>query len=206
MNALAKIHVLKKQAGLDDDSYRDFLERETGLRSSADMSGEQRIKVIAALDRLVPKSSQPDRATGKYAKKLQALWIAGHNLGVIDDKSDHAMIAFLKRQTGLDHHRFLQDAGDANKAIDALKIWLRRSTQNYELFKQDRNETPLYNDFRFQVVIYIWSELIKRDAAPAGTLTAWLISTTGNTPIDLTDRQWIEVQNDLGKILRAAVQ
>jgi phage gp16-like protein len=202
MAALAKIHILQKQAGLDDDTYRDLLQRETGLRSSADMTGPQRLQVISALERLVPKNVDPSRATGKFAKKLQALWIAGHNLGVIDNKSDEALIAFLKRQTGLDHHRFLQDARDANKAIDALKLMLRRQTGNDDLFRKDQKLPKLYNDFRFQICLHIWAELIKKDAAPAGTLTAWMISTIGNTPMDLTDRQWIDVQNSLGRLLR----
>ncbi len=202
MSALARIHILQKEAGLDDDTYRDLLERETGLRSSAKMTGAQHLQVISALERLVPQSAEPSRATGKFAKKLQALWIAGHNLGVIDNKSDEAMIAFLKRQTGLDHHRFLQDGRDANKAIDALKLMLRRQTGNDGLFKKESRLPDLYNDFRFQICLHIWAELIKKDAAPAGTLTAWMISTTGNTPMDLTDRQWIDVQNSLGKILR----
>lgn len=205
MTALAKIHILKKQACLDDDSYRDLLERETGKRSSKDLNLDQRLKVITALSDLVP--SQEATVTGKYGRKMQALWIAGWNLGVIRDRSDKAMISFLRRQTGLDHHRFLRDAGDANKAIDALKSMIRRSTGNSGLFTRDRLMPPLYNDHRFQICLHIWAELIKLDAAPAGTLTAYLSSHTGHdTPEHLTDRQWIDVQNHLGKTFREARQ
>ncbi|WP_375640671.1 regulatory protein GemA, partial [Bartonella sp. MM55XZML] len=63
---------------------------------------------------------------GKYAKKLQALWIAGWNLGIIRDRSDKALLAFVKRQTGVDHIRFLRDSDDACRAIEALKGWLQR--------------------------------------------------------------------------------
>lgn len=202
MNPSAKIHVLKGQANLDDDSYRDLLERETGQRSSKGLSGQQRLTVITALEKLAPPP-ETQRATGIYAKKLQALWIAGYNLGVIHNRTDAAMMTFLKRQTGLDHMRFLQDAKDANKAIDALKLWIRRTAGSDNLFHKDKGEPPLYNDYRFQVCVHIWSRLIAKDAAPAGKLTSYLSGKTGREePETLSDSEWIVVQNDLGKLWR----
>ncbi|MCR9057467.1 MAG: regulatory protein GemA [Rhodobacteraceae bacterium] len=203
MSALAKIHVLKKQAMLDDDTYRDILERETGKRSSKGMSHGEHLKVINALTAIAPKQDN-QRATGKFARKMQALWIAGYNLGVVSNKSDQAMMAFLKRQTGLEHHRFLQGGKDANKAIDALKLWIRRGTQNYELFTQDQNLPPLQNDFRFQVCIHIWSQLVILDKTPAGTLTAYLYSIGGQEDLRLfTSNDWIQAMNRLGKLYRS---
>jgi hypothetical protein len=64
---------------------------------------------------------------GKFAGKLQALWIAGWNLGLVRDRDDRALLAFVKRQTGIDHTRFLRHGQDAMKAIEALKGWLERS-------------------------------------------------------------------------------
>lgn len=203
MSALARIHVLKKQAMLDDDTYRDILERETGKRSSKGMSHGEHLKVINALTAIAPKQDN-QRATGKFARKMQALWIAGYNLGVVSNKSDQAMMVFLKRQTGLEHHRFLQDGKDANKAIDALKLWIRRGTQNYGLFTQDQNLPPLQNDFRFQVCIHIWSQLVVLDKAPAGTLTAYLYSIGGRDDLRLfTSNDWIQAMNRLGKLYRS---
>lgn len=207
MNVHAQLHVLKANAGLDDDTYRDFLERETGKRSSKFLTPAERAKVVTAMQRLLPETDpdaqKGERATGKFARKLQALWIAGYNLGVIANNSDQAMIAFVKRQTGLDHHRFLVDATDADKAIDALKLWIRRATQNYELFTRDRNCSPLLNDYRFQICVHIWSELVKLDKAPAGTLTAYLFSLSGkDDPTGLLSSEWINAMNKLGKIYR----
>lgn len=207
MNVHAQLHVLKANAGLDDDTYRDFLERETGKRSSKWLTPAERAKVVTAMQKLLPETD-PDapkgsKATGKFAKKLQALWIAGYNLGVIANKSDEAMIAFLKRQTGLDHHRFLQDGTDANRAIDALKLWIRRSTQNYDLFTQDGSQAVLLNDHRFQICVHIWSELVRLDRPPAGTLTAYLFSLSGkDDPAQLLPSEWINAMNRLGKIYR----
>ncbi|UES58525.1 DUF1018 domain-containing protein [Roseibium aggregatum] len=208
MNAYAKIHVLKRNANLDDDTYRDLLERETGKRSCKGMAQTEQLQVISALQKLLPEqdpnAAQGKRATGKYAKKLQALWIAGHNLGVIANKSDEAMIAFLKRQTGLDHHRFLQDGKAATKAIDALKLWIRRATQNYDLFTQDQNQSPLLNDFRFQVCLHIWAELVRLDKAPMKTLTTYMVACCGrDDPGTFNSNDWIQTMNRLGKLYRA---
>lgn len=49
---LARIHAGKKALQLDDDTYRALLERVTGLRSSADMTTEQRNDVLQEFSRL----------------------------------------------------------------------------------------------------------------------------------------------------------
>ncbi|MCV0428858.1 MAG: regulatory protein GemA [Roseibium sp.] len=202
MSSLAKIHVLKNKAKLDEDTYRDIVERETGQRSSKNLSDADRLKVIQALEPLAPKQDT-SRATGKFAKKLQALWIAGYNLAVINNKSDQAMMAFLRRQTGLDHHRFLQDERDATKAIDALKLWIRRATGNFELFTQDQVRTPLQNDYRFQICLHIWLELVKQDRAPGSSLSEFLASRQAqNDVLDLTSGDWIACMNALGDLYR----
>ncbi|MCB1520655.1 MAG: regulatory protein GemA [Hyphomicrobiaceae bacterium] len=127
--ALARVHVLAKQAGLDDEAYRDFLERETGKRSARNLSdGELRL-VCEKLGR--PSGVRPaavyPAAAGPYAGKLRALWISAWHLGVVRDRSDAAMIAFVKRQTRVEHTRFLIEAQSANKAIEGLKAWLARA-------------------------------------------------------------------------------
>lgn len=43
---LAKIHALKKQLGLDDDSYRALLLAHGGKNSAKDMTAREKVKVI----------------------------------------------------------------------------------------------------------------------------------------------------------------
>lgn len=128
MSALAKIHVLKAKAGLDDEDYRAMLERLTGKRSAKNMTPREHLTVIAHLEggSAVTDFGGRRKLDGRFAKKLQALWIAGWNLGVVHNRDDKALLAFVKRQTGLEHTRFLADAGDAARAIEALKGWLAR--------------------------------------------------------------------------------
>jgi hypothetical protein len=201
MTAIQQIHVLKQKAGFNEDTYRAFLEKHTGKNSSKDMDDDQRLTVISELKKLVPDQNQ--RATGKYAKKLQALWIAAYNLGVVDKKSDQAMIDWLKRQTGLDHHRFLQDGRDAGKAIDALKLWMRRETDNPDLFTYDKHRPSVLNDHRFQVCVHLWTELVKVDRQPATNLDQHLRTVSlQEDASQMTSGDWIRAMNGLGKFYR----
>lgn len=125
MNALAAIHVGRKQLGLDEDTYRALLTRVTGKASSADMSEAERIDVVDEMRRLGFKQAKTG-LEGPFAKKLQAQWIAAWNLGIVEDRADAAMLAFVRRQTGIEHTRFLRDAADARKAVEALKGWMAR--------------------------------------------------------------------------------
>jgi len=152
MNPNAAIHVAKKQLRLDDDTYRSILQRVTGKSSSAEMTPAERSSVLTEFRKLgfepTPPASRvnPYRPAekgadereegrrrrgamdlqGPYAAKIRALWIAGWNLGVVKDKTDTALVAFVRRQTGLDHVTWLRDPKDAAKAIEALKAWLAR--------------------------------------------------------------------------------
>lgn len=126
---IGAIHALKTRAGMSDDTYRDYLERETGKRSSKELTKRQAITVIDGLKKL----SKPAQGTarkrsleGPYAPKLQALWISAWHLGLTRDNRDSALIAFVKRQTGIDDTRWLREPADAARAIEGLKGWLER--------------------------------------------------------------------------------
>jgi len=132
-NSVAAIHVAKKQFGLDDETYRAKLFKITGKRSVKEMNEGERQKVLTVFRNEgftpAPAARRADgrqKLTGKYAKKLQALWIAAWNLGIVRERDDAALIAFVKRQTGIEHTRFLVYAEDASRAIEALKSWMRR--------------------------------------------------------------------------------
>lgn len=132
MTATAKqiglIHVLAGKAGMDDDTRRDFLQREAGVQSSKNLSAAAAARVI---DRLKPLAGEATAGAvagldTPVGGKLRALWIAGYDLGLVRDRTDRAMLGFLERQTGVSHVRFVREPGDATAAIEALKSWLAR--------------------------------------------------------------------------------
>ena len=122
---LARVHLLAKQSGLEEDAYRDLLERETGRRSAAVLGEPALARVVDVLEALAPGAAAA-AAPGPFAGKLKALWVSGWHLGLVRDPSDAAMRAFLSRQTGLAAPRFLIEARAANAAIEGLKGWYER--------------------------------------------------------------------------------
>ncbi|EFO31655.1 protein gp16 [Roseibium sp. TrichSKD4] len=207
MTSIQLLKIAQKQLGLDDDTYRDKLETLTGKRSTRDLSERERQKVYMAFqaDGFVPKRPAPKagRATGKFAPILQALWIAGWNLGVFKTRTDKAMMAFLKRQTGIDHSRFLHHGEDARKVIEALKAWIIRETQALDLFTFNKFHPPILNDRRYQIVQLQWGLLAQAGQQP-GTLAGFLKTEFGiDCPLsDLTDKEWISIMNRLGELVR----
>ena len=113
------IHVLKAKAGLSEPDYRAALAG-FGAASSKELSRAEagalieRLKGLSGADAAIRPASAT--VTGPYAGKLRALWISGFHLGVVRERDDRALIAFIERQTGLAHPRFLTDPASARRA------------------------------------------------------------------------------------------
>lgn len=54
---LARIHLAKKEVGLDDDAYRELLKGTTGKTSAADLTNRGRWQVLQALAKLGAKAA-----------------------------------------------------------------------------------------------------------------------------------------------------
>ncbi|PWE29983.1 GemA protein [Maritimibacter sp. 55A14] len=128
MSAVKTIYAGVRQLGLDaEEDRRDLYERVTGKRRLRDMRPREKDAVVEELRRLgFRRVSRRRKLDGPYAPKLQALWIAAWNLGLTKSRDDGALLAFVRRQTGIDHTRFLRDPKDAARAIEGLKAWLAR--------------------------------------------------------------------------------
>jgi len=128
---ISTIHVLKAKAKFDDDTYRDFLARRAnGKRSAKELTTSEAGRVIEDLRSVAGEAEIRGAVVGldsAIGGKLRALWIAGYNLGIVRERTDRAMLAFLQRQTGVSHVRFLKDAQAASSAIEGLKSWLERA-------------------------------------------------------------------------------
>lgn len=215
MSALATINIGVKQLGIGEDDKRDFYERLTGERSLRAMTPAQLKAIVDELIRMGFKPASKGfqkRLEGKYGGKLQALWIAGYNLGLIRNKDDAALLAFVKRQTGIDHTRFLRYNSDADKAIQALRGWLSRDggvDWSKSRFLPDWTQANGYRIARAQLLklvelngLFITAGFMVDETH--AVLEKWLLA-NGFAPPDLmTDRQWIDAMNKLGVLIRAA--
>lgn len=163
----AKIHIAKKELALDDATYRALLQRVTGRTSSAGLSDVQLDAVLAELKRLgfKPRSraaSTPVKrplAAGAEARKIRALWISLHHLGVTADSSEAALAAFVKRQLHIDALQWVRQ--DAYKITEALKSWATRAAgvdwSAYYLGRGNRVEKVLFP--RARVIEAQWRTL-----------------------------------------------
>ena len=131
---LAQVHMAKKDLGLSDEAYRDLLESVTGKRSAADCSNDELRAVIEEFrakgwkPRRRPRPGQPiiRGPAAPLVAKMRALWASLYQLGEVEDRSDKALLSFVKRQGGPDSLRWITP-GDANKVIEALKDWCKRA-------------------------------------------------------------------------------
>lgn len=215
MNSTALINIGKNQLGLDDDAYRGMLHRVTGKTSLRIMSEVEKQNVIEDLKQKGfnptvkgPSNSKRKRLEGKFAPKLQALWIAAYNLGVVTNGSDEALIAFVHRQTGLDHIRFLHDPADAYKAIETLKKWLTRVAEVD--WKKDTFLPDWANQPAGQTVTAQWRILTRESRTNGKGLaeTVWSICGYKGKPQlnDLKKEEWQNAMNILGRRVRSAVK
>jgi phage gp16-like protein len=203
---LAMVHVARKQLDLDEDAYRAMLERVSGQRSAKDLTPGELDAVIAEMKRIgFEPSSKPRRGRleGPYAGKLQALWIAGWNLGVVRDRSDAALTAFILRQTGIPTSRWLRYPEDARRVIEALKAWLAREAGVD--WHPIRSVEAAFNDPRYRIVNAQFARLVALGGAEGEELASRTRQVTGKPSFtDYAADDWITLMNALGRAIRAA--
>jgi phage gp16-like protein len=126
---LAAIHIAKKDRAMDDDTYRDFLERQAGVRSAADLDEAGAARVLAAFAGIGFKPPSKDARTSNdkrpIVKKARAMWVALYNLDEVPDRTDRALDRFARSITGKETLRFATN-GEVAKVIEGLKAWMRR--------------------------------------------------------------------------------
>ncbi len=135
------IHVAKRDLNLDDETYRTILQRFGKKTSSADLTVPELDKVLEHLKRSGfkvrskarpaaekrPAQAKPSRPLAQDAesKKIRALWLFMHQLGVVKNPSEEALASYVKRIVGVDALQWI--SGDqAETLIETLKKWAMR--------------------------------------------------------------------------------
>lgn len=124
---LAKVHVAKKQLALDDDTYRDVLERVTGQRSAGELDVGQLIAVLEAFRARGWESRSRSTPSSKpHVRKMWALWGDLAREKIVTAKDTRAALrAYVLRLTGVSDPEWLSP-DQASTVIESLKQWRRR--------------------------------------------------------------------------------
>lgn len=130
-NLLAQIHIARKQLGFGEPEYRDLLVAATGKNTSSIMSPAELGLVIEAMVKAGFRSAvkgAPDgkKSARKVVRLIFGLWSELGARGIVENGSREALLAFVKRQTGIDHPDWL-DNKQASSVVEALKSMLNRA-------------------------------------------------------------------------------
>lgn len=124
---IAKVHIARKEMGLDEASYRAVLARVTGRDSAGGCTDAQLDAVLEEFKRLgwVTKTKRPPLSKKPHVRLIWALW--GQLRPGLRDGSATALRSFCARQTGVSDPEWL-DGAQANRVTEALKAWIKRGS------------------------------------------------------------------------------
>ncbi|MGS5089029.1 gp16 family protein [Hydrogenophaga sp. A37] len=139
------VHVARRDLRLDEETYRSVL-RAQGGESSANMNAAQLQKAVDAMKAMGFKVASKAKPAGRVRKaptaaraaqpgavvlagdaesrKARAMWLTLHAIGQVRDPSEAALLAYARRQTGVDRMEWVSDMVPV---LEPLKAWLLRS-------------------------------------------------------------------------------
>ncbi len=128
---LAQIHIARAQLGLDEETYRSILWTVGRVRSAKDLDWSGRKAVldhfrVKGWKPAAPKKAKAAKPVAKGQEGLiRRLWDELHQQGKVNDPSDAALGAWLKRNKLPERIGWLKPA-DLNRVIESLKRWCDR--------------------------------------------------------------------------------
>jgi phage gp16-like protein len=123
-NLLAKIHIRKKELGLDEETYRQALQAVTGKRSAGEMNN---IEIIRCLRHFDGKKPDVYAASPEIQWKVKQLW---HEIYRGNNELLH-LRQWLFNKFRVSDVEFL-DKHKAWQAVEALKNMRQRKDQIHE--------------------------------------------------------------------------
>lgn len=126
-NQTARIHIGKARLGMDDDTYRAFLQRLTGKSSSKDMTTAQRALVLAEMTRL-GAFKDARRPLTRQQRACLGKWYDLRKRGIVHSKDKSSFNRYIKRHFGKNNLADLVD-DETNTLYNMLEGWLQGATE-----------------------------------------------------------------------------
>ena len=131
---ISMIKMAQKQLAIPDDAYRAMLQRISGQNSCTCLSIAQLDKVLDEMIKkgfkIKPKNPSysapvktPTYVQSDERDKVLSMWIALADIGVVKNRSDHALARYCYKITGKQHWHF---EADYMPIIEGLKGWYYR--------------------------------------------------------------------------------
>ncbi len=205
---LAKVHIARKDMGLDEDTYRGVLSTVAPGISSAGECTEAQLDAVLAHFRTrgwhpAPRAGKraPRAADHPSARKARTMWISLHHLNVVRSAAEAALEAFAARQLGCEKMQWANQS-DCYRLIEALKSmaeragWSQRSADGAALGIEQLQEG---------LCRAIFARLEAAGAVRAGlSFDLALFEIGGHLPARPLDRMaYRQVAAELGRRLRA---
>lgn len=129
--AIQLIHIARSKLDVDDDAYRVMLFNLTGKDSCSKMDDKELANVLVHLRgrgfKISGKSHAAPLADFPMGRKIWVLWQDLAKAGLVRDKSQKALDAYVLRETGVAKLAWLKMEPDkAHQLIEKLKKWQLR--------------------------------------------------------------------------------
>lgn len=159
------LHVAKRDLRMEDADYRAVLSQVSkGAHDSAKdlciLELEAAIKHMKRCGFKVRTKGKPAPAKGQSSrplagdpesKKIRALWLLLHDLGAVNNSSEEALAAYVKRVARVDALQWI-NGQQAERLIETLKKWaLRFLPAAVETMALQARELPLGDDEKAQL-------------------------------------------------------
>lgn len=128
---LRQLRAIRHKAGerLDDDSYREILQRCAGVGSSTQIRSVAKAEaVLDEFRRLGIGTPPPRKPLSPQQKKIWSLWQQLADKGLVRDRRMAGLMAWVKRQVGVDALSFMTWPQE-HQVTESLKRWLARGAE-----------------------------------------------------------------------------
>lgn len=139
MNRPALIKMIqlgRRRLGWDDDTYRDWMQKQVGKRSSTECTDRELSHLVTYLQDVGVVNKKPERvpaSAGRQGRPSEKQWEYALDLskkvGMSGKMDDPSLVTLCRKVAKKDHPRFLDQKG-IGSLINALQGWIKNNQKH----------------------------------------------------------------------------